>query len=297
MAKISAALVKELRERTGSGMMECKKALVETDGNIETAIEVMRKKGLAKADKRSGKIAAEGLAYTKFNDDRSQGIVIEVNCETDFVAKGDDFQGFVDQVAGIALANKLSSVEELLAMPYGDADSDSIDVVRQQLIARIGENINIRRMSLYASKPGALCSYRHGEKIAVLVDVEGADEALGKDIAMHIAASRPTCVTADQVPKDLLSKEREIFSAQAKDSGKPDNIVEKMVEGRIRKYLAEITLEGQAFIKDPDQTVAKMLKAKGATVNAFTRLEVGEGIEKKVENFAEEVMAQAKSSS
>ena len=289
---ITAALVKELRERTGSGMMECKKALVEVDGDIEAAVEMMRKAGLAKADKKAGRVAAEGLLGLSIADDGKSAAVVEVNCETDFVAKGDDFQGFVQSVSDLALAAKPADVEALKAT---DMDGKSVDDTRQALVAKIGENIQVRR-SVVISAAGSIASYKHGTRIAVLVDLEGGDAELGKDIAMHIAASNPICVDETGVPADVLQKEREIVSAQAKESGKPDNIVEKMVEGRMQKYLKEITLVGQPFVKDPDQTVEKLLAAKGAKVVSFARFEVGEGIEKKQENFADEVMAQVKGS-
>ena len=287
---ITAAMVKELRERTGSGMMECKKALVETDGDIEAAVEMMRKAGLAKADKKAGRVAAEGLLGLAIAEDGKSAAVVEVNCETDFVAKGDDFQGFVQAVADLALAAKPADVEALKA---ADMNGKSVDDTRQALVAKIGENIQVRRSEVI-NAAGAVASYKHGTRIAVVVDLEGGDAELGKDIAMHIAASKPVCVDESGVPAELLAKERDIVVAQAKESGKPDNIVEKMVEGRMKKYLKEITLVGQPFVKAPDQSVEKLLAAKGAKVASFARFEVGEGIEKKQENFADEVMAQVK---
>jgi len=289
---ITAAMVKELRERTGSGMMECKKALVECDGDIETAVEMMRKAGLAKADKKAGRIAAEGLLGLAIADDGKAAAVVEINCETDFVSKGDDFQGFVQAVADVALVVKPADVDALKA---ADMNGKSVDDTRQALVAKIGENIQVRRCEVINAR-GTVASYQHGTRIAVLVDLEGGDGELGKDIAMHIAASKPVCVDDSGVPAELLAKEREIVTAQARESGKPDNIVEKMVEGRMNKYLQEITLVGQPFVKDPDQTVEKLLAAKGAKVVSFARFEVGEGIEKKQENFADEVMAQVKGS-
>ncbi|VAW99344.1 Translation elongation factor Ts [hydrothermal vent metagenome] len=287
---ITAALVKELRERSGAGMMECKKALVETDGDIEAAIELMRKSGQAKADKKAGRVAAEGLIAIKATDDAKAVAIAEVNCETDFVAKEAAFIEFVDNVAARVLSDKPDSVEALSAMAVTDGDS-SIDETRSELINKIGENMSVRRFERIDAV-GTVSSYKHGVRIAVVVDIENGDDELGKDIAMHIAASRPSCISEQDVDQALLQKERDIFVAQAAESGKPENIIEKMVEGRIKKYLKEITLMGQPFVKDPDQTVEQLLKSKGATIHRFVRYEVGEGIEKKVENFADEVAAQ-----
>lgn len=283
---ISAALVKELRERTGAGMMECKKALVESDGNIEAAIEAMRKSGQAKAEKKAGRVAAEGIIIAK--SDAKQAVMVEVNCETDFVSKGDDFQGFCEAVANQVMETQPA---DLVALMTGD-----LEETRKTMIAKIGENISVRRFVFITADDGALGVYLHGTRIGVLVKLQGGDENLAKDIAMHIAASRPLCVSADQVPAEVIAKEKEIFMAQAAESGKPAEIIEKMVEGKIKKYLNEITLLGQPFVKDPDQTVDKLLKANGASVVTFERFEVGEGIEKKTENFADEVMQQVKGS-
>ncbi len=291
---ITASLVKELRERTGSGMMECKKALVETNGDIEAAIEMMRKSGQAKAAKKAGRTAAEGIVVIKFSDDGKQAAMVEVNCETDFVAKDENFTSFADAVAERVLASDAATVEELLEQPLHDGEETTVNTAREALIAKIGENMNVRRFERFSTDAGQLASYRHGVRIGVVVELEGGDEALGKDVAMHIAASNPLCVSADQVPEETLNKEREIFKAQALESGKPENIVDKIVDGRVRKYLSEITLLGQPFVKDPDQTVEKLLSGAGATVKRFKRFEVGEGIEKKQENFADEVMAQIK---
>ncbi|HFQ13556.1 MAG TPA: elongation factor Ts [Gammaproteobacteria bacterium] len=288
---ITAALVKELRERTGAGMMECKKALTETDGDIDAAIENMRKAGMAKADKKAGRVAAEGLVSIKLDDAGKTAAIVEVNCETDFVTKGDDFRNFVDAIAQCVLDNKPADLDALLALPL--ADGTSVEETRKNLIAKIGENMSVRRFEIIDSK-GQLATYKHGERIGVVVNLEGGDEALGKDIAMHIAASRPVCVAESDVDPDLIEKEREIFAAQAAESGKPPEIVEKMVTGRIKKFLKEVTLLGQPFVKDPDQTVAQLLDKAGASVAGFVRYEVGEGIEKKSENFAEEVAAQMK---
>ncbi len=288
---ITAALVKELRERTGAGMMECKKFLTETDGDIEAAIETMRKAGMAKADKKAGRVAAEGLAVIKASDDNKTAIILEVNSETDFVTKGDDFISFVDDIADCVLKNKPADIETLLTLPL--ASGTSVENTRKELIAKIGENMSVRRFEIIENADAIGC-YQHGERIAVMVELEGGDAALGKDIAMHIAASKPVCVSEADVDAAILDKEREIFSAQAAESGKPENIIEKMVEGRIKKFLKEVTLLGQPFVKDPDQTIEQLLKANNASVKRFVRFEVGEGIEKKDENFADEVMAQIK---
>lgn len=290
---ITAALVKELRERTGAGMMECKKALVETDGDLEIAIEHMRKTGLAKADKKAGRTAAEGLIVFSSSADGKSTAMVEVNCETDFVTKGDDFINFADDVAKAALAQKSPDIDTLLTATM--SSGDSVADATKSLIAKIGEKINVRRV-IVRSTDGVLGVYLHGGRIGVLTELQGGDEALAKDIAMHVAASKPACVSEEQVSAELIEKEKEIFAAQAAESGKPPEIVEKMVAGRIKKFLKEVTLVGQPFVKNPDQTVEQLLKDAGATVVGFDRLEVGEGIEKKQENFAEEVMAQVKGS-
>jgi elongation factor Ts len=285
-------MVKELRERTGAGMMECKKALVESNGDIEAAIEAMRKSGQAKAAKKAGRTAAEGVILVNASADGKNAVIVEVNCETDFVAKDENFLSFANAVADRALTGAAADVAELMSQPLHEGEDTTIEQAREALVAKIGENMNVRRFERIAAT-GSVASYRHGDRIGVVVDLDGGDAELGRDLAMHIAASRPVCVSEAQVPAELLDKEREIFTAQAKESGKPDNIIEKMIEGRIRKYLAEITLVGQSFVKDPDTTVGKLLDSKGAKVNSFIRFEVGEGIEKKQENFAEEVAAQA----
>ena len=290
---ITASLVKELRERTGSGMMECKKALVETGGDLEAAIELMRKSGQAKAAKKSGRTAAEGLIVIKYNGDASKAVMVEVNCETDFVAKDENFNSFADAVAERALNSDVDTVEALLEQPLHDGEETTVNTAREALIAKIGENMNVRRFQRFVASSGKLTSYKHGVRIGVVVEVEGGDEQLAKDVAMHVAATNPVCVSEEQVPAEMLTKEREIFKSQALESGKPENIVDKIIEGRVRKYLAEITLVGQAFVKDPDQTVGKLLDSANAKVVTFSRYEVGEGIEKKVENFADEVAAQA----
>ena len=292
---ITAAQVKELRERTGSGMMECKKALVDADGDMDTAIEALRKTGLAKADKKASRIAAEGLIVIEISDDSKTAAVVEVNCETDFVAKKDDFQDFAAAIAKRVLTDNPADIDALMAMPLGDGDEASVEDARKALIATIGENITVRRFTRVQSD-NTIASYRHGVRIGVLVELAGGDAALGKDLAMHIAAHdpRPVCISEDEVPGDMVAAERDIFTAQAKESGKPDDIIEKMITGRIRKYLGEITLLGQSFVKDPDLTVGKLLQQSDASVLRFDRIELGEGIEKKAENFADEVMAQVK---
>ena len=290
---ITATMVKELRERTGAGMMECKKMLTETNGDMEAAIDTMRKSGAAKADKKAGRIAAEGKVVITVSDDGKEASIIEVNCETDFVAKDENFVGFVTAAGSRVLADKPADVAALSALPLDSGET--VEETRANLVAKIGENMQIRRFEVLSSE-GQVCAYNHGVRIGVALAITGGDEALGKDIAMHIAASRPNCISEDQVPAELLEKEKEILIAQAEGSGKPMEIIEKMVEGRMRKYLSEITLVGQPFVKDPDQTVGQLLKAAGAEVTAFTRYEVGEGIEKKEEDFAAEVMAQVKGS-
>jgi elongation factor Ts len=288
---ITAAQVKELRQRTGCGMMECKKALVEADGNMDTAAEELRKSGLAKADKKAGRVAAEGIIMVDVSGDRKTGVVVEVNSETDFVAKKDEFQDFARAVAARIMKDQPADLETLMALPLNDGGG-TVEEARRGLVASIGENITVRRFHLRQATSGYISSYLHGNRIGVLVEMAGGNDDLARDVAMHIAASKPVCLDESGVPQEMLDKEREIFSAQAEASGKPADIIEKMVGGRIRKFLGEITLMGQPFVKDPDQTVGKLLKAAGATVAGFDRLELGEGVEKKTENFAEEVMAQ-----
>jgi len=287
--EITAALVKELRERSGAGMMECKKALVENNGDIEAAIEAMRKAGQAKADKKSGRIAAEGLIVVQ--QEAGRVAMIEVNCETDFVSKGDDFIGFCKGVVATVLQQRPADLDGLLATQYTGA-TKTVEEVRKDLIVKIGENINVRRFTLLETANN-LGVYLHGTRIGIVVEMEGGNVGLAKDVAMHVAASRPICISPDQVPAELIAKEKEIYAAQAAESGKPANIVEKMVEGRLKKFLDEVALVGQPFVKDPDQSIGKLLQAANAKVIRFERFEVGEGIEKKVENFADEVMKQA----
>jgi elongation factor Ts len=285
---VTAAMVKELRERTGAGMMECKKALVETNGDLDAAIEVLRKSGLAQADKKASRVAAEGKIAMAMADGGKQAVMVEVNCETDFVAKDASFIAFADAVASNALNDQPADVDALMATTI---DGVSVEEARQALVSKIGENIKVRRF-VRESTDGTLGAYVHGGKIGVLISVSGGDEELARDLAMHVAALNPEYVSADDVPADVIAHEKDILIAQAEGSGKPAEIVEKMVTGRLRKHLSGITLLGQPFVKDGDVTVAKLLEQNSASVNGFDRLAVGEGIEKKEENFAEEVMQQ-----
>lgn len=286
--QITAGMVKELRERTGAGMMECKKALTEANGDMDAAVEQMRISGLAKADKKAGNTAAEGVINIAISDDGGQFAMVEVNSQTDFAAKAEDFIAFADKVTQSVLAQQPASVDDITV------DGEPLEEVRKALVAKIGENIQVRRFVVGSTSGGTLARYSHGGRIGVVTELKGGNDDLARDIAMHVAASRPQCVSEDQVPADTIEKEKSILTAEAADSGKPADIVEKMVMGRIRKFLGEITLVGQPFVKDPDQTVGKLLSAAGAEVLQFHRLEVGEGIEKKQENFAEEVMAQVR---
>jgi elongation factor Ts len=283
-------MVKELRERTGAGMMECKKALVETDGDLEAAVEQLRKSGQAKADKKAGRVAADGKIVIAAGDDAVA--VVEVNSETDFVAKDENFSAFADKVAALVLAERPSGLEDLMA---AELDGQSVEEARKALIAKVGENIGVRRFEVVQAD-GNTGVYSHGARIGSVVVLDGGDAELARDLAMHVAASNPACISADDVDPEQLASERRILTEQARDSGKPAEIIDKMVEGRLRKWLAEITLVGQPFVKDPDITVGKLLDEAGASVKRFVRYEVGEGIEKKEENFAEEVMAQIQGS-
>jgi len=288
--QISAAAVKELRERSGAGMMECKNALVETGGDLEAALEHLRKSGAAKAAKKAGRIAAEGTVVVA--ESAGQAVVVEINSETDFVANDDNFTAFAAAVVEAVLAKAPSDVAALGAVAL--ASGETVESDRQQLVLKIGENISIRRFERLAAGAGeTLGAYRHGKRIGVLVRLEGGSPELARDIAMHVAATNPTCIAESDVPAELLAKEREIRVAQAATSGKPADIVDKMVSGQLRKFVSEITLLGQPFVKDPDVTVGKLIAGK-AKVLGFTRYEVGEGIEKKTVDFAEEVNAQAR---
>jgi len=290
MAEISASMVKELREMTGMGMMECKKALTETGGDLRAAEDLLRIKSGAKASKAAGRVAAEGMVGAYIAADAKLGALVEVNCETDFVAKNRDFIDFTNNIAQLVASQNLVAVADVATatLPGGV----NVEEARKELVMRLGENISVRRLVRYATQ-GRLTAYLHGAKIGVMVDVSGGDEQLGRDLAMHIAASKPLCVSKEQVSAELLARERQIYTAQAAESGKPANIVEKMVDGRIAKYLAEVTLLGQPFVKDPDQMVSMLLASKSATVNGFTLFMVGEGIEKAAGiDFAAEVAAQ-----
>jgi len=286
---ITAAMVKELRERTGAGMMECKKALVETNGDLEAAAEALRKSGQAKADKKSGRVAADGRIVIAA--DGSRAMMVEVNSETDFVAKDENFAAFASAVAQAALNSGATDVAALADATL--EDGRTVEAARTELVTKVGENITVRRAEFVESN-GAIGYYTHGAKIGAAVALEGGDEALARDIAMHVAAINPICIDESGVPADTLERERRIFSEQAAESGKPPEIVEKMVTGRVAKFLKDITLVGQPFVKDDKISVGKLLKDAGASVTAFSRFEVGEGIEKKEDNFVEEVMAQVK---
>jgi len=286
---ISASMVKELRERTGAGMMECKKALVETDGNMDEAIEALRKSGQAKADKKSSRIAADGRIAVAV--DGNKAAIAEINSETDFVAKDENFVGFADAVVDAALTSSVEDVDALSSMAL--PDGRTVETARTDLVTKVGENISVRRFARVEANDH-LGNYTHGARIGALVSMSGGNAELARDVAMHIAATNPICVDEDGVPADTLERERRIFAEQAAESGKPPEIAEKMVTGRVAKFLKEITLLGQPFVKDPDVSVGKLLKSADATVNTFVRYEVGEGIEKKQENFAEEVLNQIK---
>lgn len=288
---ISASDVKTLRERTGAGMMECKKALQAADGDLDAAAENMRREGLAKADKKAGRVAAEGLVVAPVSEDGQRAMLVEINCETDFVASNEDFVAFANTVAQAALAQQPADLEALGQL---EANGGTIENQRREVIAKIGENVTVRRFqAVQAGNNGVLATYRHGGKIGSAVALTGGDADLAHDLAMHVAAVAPQYATTDDVPAERREAERKELIEQAQDSGKPADIIEKMVEGRLRKFLGEITLLGQPFVKDPDQTVEKLLGAAGAEVVDFARVEVGEGIEKAEEDFAAEVKAQA----
>ncbi len=289
---ISASMVKELRERTGAGMMECKKALVETDGDMDAAAELLRKSGQAKADKKSGRVAADGSVAVKV--DGKKAVIIEVNSETDFVAKDDNFMSFTNSVADAVLASGTTDADALGSIEL--SDGRTVEAARTDLVAKVGENISVRRAAAIEADD-TIGAYTHGARIGAIVALNGGDEDLAKDVAMHVAATNPMCVDESGVPAETLENERRILTEQAQSSGKPAEIIDKMVQGRVAKFLKEITLVGQPFVKDPDVTVGKLLKNAGAEVSGFVRFEVGEGIEKKEDNFVEEVMAQVKGAS
>ncbi len=297
MADISASMVMELRQRTGLGMRECKKVLTEAAGGLSKAEELLRIRSGAKASKAAGRITAEGIVGAYLADDGKTAAMVEVNCETDFVSRNEDFMALARDLARLVAENKPADVAALAALPLAGG---TVESVRQALVQKIGENISVRRFAAFAS-PARLVQYLHGGgRIGVTVEIDGGDAAVGKDVAMHIAASaapgamRPVCVSRAEVPADLIERERAIYTAQATESGKPAEIAAKMVEGRVNKFLAEVTLLGQPFVKNPDETVEKHLKAHGATVKVFALYVVGEGIEKKKDDFAAEVAAMAK---
>ena len=289
MAEITASMVKELRQRTGMGMMECKKALAEAGGDMKQAEDLLRIKSGSKANKVAGRIAAEGAIGVHVSPDSKVGAMVEVNCETDFVAKDSNFGDFVNNVAELVVSSGVTDVDKLVQqkLPSGE----SVEEKRQALVAKLGENITIRRAALHRAE-GKLADYLHGIRIGVIVDVDGGDDALGKDLAMHIAASKPVAISREQVSPELIERERDIAKARALESGKPANIVDKIVEGSVQKFLSEITLYGQAFVKDDKMSVEKLLASKKARVAAFSLFVVGEGIEKKTTDFAAEVAAQ-----
>jgi elongation factor Ts len=291
---VTAEAVKQLRERTGAGMMECKKALVETGGNLDAAAELMRKQGLAKADKKATRIAAEGVIVLEKSADGRAATMVEVNCETDFVAREGDFQRFAADVAKAAASSGAKDVDALANAKL--ASGQTVDEARRGLVAKIGENISVRRVAHLTSE-GSLGAYLHGSRIGALVAVSGGDAALAHDLAMQVAASNPRYVAFADVPADEVARERDILAERAKASGKPADIIAKMIEGQLRKAFNEVTLVGQAFVKDPDQTIEQLLKKSGASVSGFRRFEVGAGIEKKQDDFVGEVMAQVKASS
>ncbi|KAB2313619.1 elongation factor Ts [Betaproteobacteria bacterium SCN2] len=290
MAEITASMVKDLRDKTDAPMMDCKKALTEAAGDMDKAEEILRVKFGSKATKAAGRIAAEGVVGIYISPDAKLGAMIEVNCETDFVAKNDDFLGFTKSLAEMVAKNKPADVAALSAMDMG---GKSVEEVRTQLVGKIGENMSLRRF-VRIDAQGRLASYVHGgSKIGVMVDVVGGDDQLAKDIAMHVAASKPVSLSREQVPAELIEKERAVAQQKAAESGKPADIVAKMVEGSVAKYLKEVTLLGQPFVKDDKQTIEQLLKSRGASVAGFTLYIVGEGIEKKKDDFVAEVMAQA----
>ena len=289
---ITASMVKELRERTGAGMMECKKALVEANGDLDAAAEALRKSGQAKADKKAGRVAADGRVV--ISKDGGKAVIVEVNSETDFVAKDENFSAFADSVAAVVLASGVADVAALASEDIGDGRS--VEQARTDLVQKVGENISVRRAQIIEAD-GPIGAYTHGARIGAVVALNGGDEELARDIAMHVAAINPTCIDETGVPAEMLEREKRIFAEQAAASGKPPEIVEKMVTGRIAKFLKEVTLVGQPFVKDDKQSVGQLLKSANASVASFIRFEVGEGIEKKEDNFVEEVMAQVQGAS
>jgi elongation factor Ts len=291
---ITAQMVRELRELTGAGMMECKKILTEANGDMDIAVDLLRKKGMASADKKSARIAAEGVVAISVSSDATKALLLELNCETDFVAKGDEFKDFANLIAEKSLLSGTDDIEKINQLDIG---GQTVEEGRRAIVAKIGENISVRRVQLVSAESGVVGVYQHGDRIGVLAALSDSKDAagLGKDVAMHIAASKPLSISADDLSENVLQREREIYKAQAIESGKPAEIAEKMVDGKMKKYIKEVTLLGQPFIKDPDQTIEQLLKSNNATVSTFCRFEVGEGIEKKQENFADEVQEMANS--
>lgn len=293
MANITADQVKELRDRTGAGFMECKKALEAAQGNIEAAIKTMREAGMAKAAKKADRTAAEGIIVLRVAQDRKSAFMVEVNCETDFVGRDQNLVNFANTIAEKGLAAKVNDVKSLSELPY--QANQTVEQVRQELVSKLGENIQIRRI-VFLTASGSIGGYIHSDRIGALVQLNIDNQELGKDIAMHIVASSPQALNPEDVPAELVAKEREIFSVQAQASGKPAAIVEKMIEGRIQKFLSEVSLLGQPYVKNPNETVGELVKNANAKVLGFVRFQVGEGIEKQAGNFAEEVMAQVRGS-
>ena len=283
---ITASMVKELRDRTGAGMMECKKALIEVGGDLDAASEALRSSGIAKADKKASRVAADGRVVIQTSGNKA--VIVEVNSETDFVAKDENFVNFANEVASVSLGSEVTDVKLIADL---EMKNSSVEAARTELVQKVGENITIRRSTL-VKHDGILGTYSHGARIGSIVALDGGDAALARDIAMHVAAMKPICIDENEVPSEMLETEKRIFTEQAADSGKPPEIIEKMIQGRIKKFLKEITLLGQAFIKEDKKSVGQLLKDSNAKVISFKRYEVGEGIEKKVENFADEVMKQ-----
>ena len=288
---ISAGTVKRLRESTGAGMMDCKNALKEAGGDFDEAVQVLRKSGRAQAEKRAGRIAAEGLVTVACDEAGKNYLIAETNCETDFVSRDKQFTEFAEAVGRVALDGGVENVDKLAGLSF--PDGRGFEETREELVSRIGENIRVRRLERIALSGDRGAHYVHGGRIGVIVDMDGGDDAVAKDVALHIAASAPVCVSPEQVPEETIAKEKEVYKAQAEESGKPAHILNKIIEGKMRKFLDSVTLEGQPFVKDPDMTVGEFLKKHGATVNTFRRYEVGEGIEKAEDDFVREVMQQA----
>ncbi len=289
---ITAQMVKELRDRTGAGMMDCKKALKECNGDIDSAIDMMRKAGQAKADKKSSRVAAEGVIDFLADKEKNNACLVEVNCETDFVAKDENFLNFVSKVSSLSLSNFTGNLDEFVSQKINDGKS--LEELRLELVSKVGENVQIRRIKVIEGNNGHIGSYLHGKKIGVVICLSDKNEDLAKDIAMHIAAMKPIAIQEKDISKDIIDKERDIYLAQASESGKPKEIIEKMVDGKLKKFLNEVTLLSQQFVKDPDTSIGALLEKSNCEVLDFFRYEVGEGIDKKEENFAEEVMSQIK---